>query len=100
MLCQVVLVLLVCVCFVGVGWFSSFRGICVHHVEGSYSKGFDAQVSCVLLSYFHFFLVCHVLTRMTHVTHCLSVPSCTPCASASILQNLQMNELGGGGSGR
>ena len=27
MLCQVVLVSLVCVCFVGVGWFSSFLGI-------------------------------------------------------------------------
>ena len=65
---------------------------------GTYSRGFDAlQVSCVLLSYFLFFLVSHVLTQMAHVTPCLPALSCTSCASASILQDLQNNEICGGG---
>ena len=59
MLCQVVLVLLVCVCFVGVGWFTSFLGIRVHHVDGTYSKGFVAiQFSCVSIPLFVWFLMC------------------------------------------
>ena len=56
---------------------------------------FKSPVSYFLNS--TFCLVCHVLTQMSHVTPCLPATSCTPCPSASILQNLQMNEMGGGG---